>query len=83
MRWLKNRNDNCLADRDSSAAEVILSAALQKFPGNATIHFNLACYYTQLAELDKARLYLRRAIAIDENFKKGALTDPDLRALRE
>lgn len=66
-----------------AAAEVILSAALQKFPENATIHFNLACYYTQLAELDKARLYLQRAIAIDENFRKVALTDPDLRALRE
>jgi len=66
-----------------AAAEVILSAALQKFPGNATIHFNLACYYTQLADLDKARLYLQKAIAIDETFRKVALTDPDLRALRQ
>ena len=66
-----------------AAAEVILSAALQKFPGNATIYFNLACYYTQLSDLEKARSYLDRAIAIDENFKKIALTDPDLRLLRE
>lgn len=66
-----------------AAAEVILSAALQKFPANATIHFNLACYYTQLGDLDKARRYLQRAIAIDDSFKKVALTDPDLRALRE
>ena len=66
-----------------SAAEVILSAALRKFPTNATIHFNLACYYTQLGDLDKARLYLEKATAIDETFKKVALTDPDLRALRE
>jgi len=66
-----------------AAAEVILAAALQKFPRNATIHFNLACYYAQLSELDKARLYLQRAIAIDENLRKVALTDPDLRALRQ
>jgi Flp pilus assembly protein TadD len=66
-----------------AAAEVILSAALQKFPGNATIYFNLACYYTQLSNPDKARSYLERAIAIDESFRKVALTDPDLRALRE
>jgi tetratricopeptide (TPR) repeat protein len=65
------------------AAEVILRAALQKFPENATIHFNLACYYAQLGDLDKARLYLGRAIAIDETFKTMALTDPDLRPLRE
>jgi tetratricopeptide (TPR) repeat protein len=65
-----------------AAAEVILSAALQKFPGNATIYFNLACYYTQLSELEKARSYLERAIAMDENFRKVALSDPDLQALR-
>jgi Tfp pilus assembly protein PilF len=50
---------------------------------NATIHFNLACYYTQLGDLDKARRYLQRATAIDDSFKKVALTDPDLQALRE
>ena len=66
-----------------AAAEVILAAALQKFPDNATIYFNLACYYTQLSDLGKARIYLERAIAIDENFRKVALTDPDLRLLRE
>ena len=66
-----------------AAAEVILDAALRKFPRNATIHFNLACYYAQLGTLDKARLYLQRAIAIDESFKTMALTDPDLRPLRE
>ncbi len=66
-----------------AAAEVILCAAVQKFPANATIHFNLACYYAQLNALDKARLYLQKAIAIDESFKTMALSDPDLRPLRE
>jgi hypothetical protein len=33
--------------------------------------------------LGKARIYLERAIAIDEDFRKVALTDPDLRLLRE
>jgi Tfp pilus assembly protein PilF len=66
-----------------AAAEVILGAALQKFPGNATIHFNLACYYAQLSALDKARLYLQKAVTIDETFKTMALSDPDLQPLRE
>ena len=66
-----------------AAAEVILCAAVQKFPANATIRFNLACYYAQLGDLDKARSYLQRAIAMDESFKTMALNDPDLRPLRE
>jgi tetratricopeptide (TPR) repeat protein len=66
-----------------AAAEVILTAALQKFPGNGTLHFNLACYHAQLGNLDKARLYLQGAIAIEENFRTMALTDPDLRPLRD
>ena len=66
-----------------SAAEVILSAALKKFPEDATINFNLACYYAQLGELDKSRFCLERAIQIDDRFKMAALTDPDLRPLRD
>ena len=66
-----------------AAAEVILSAALQKFPHNATIHFNLSCYYAQLGVLDKARLHLQKALVIDPSFKNAALIDPDLRPLRE
>src|ERR1700740_782632 len=66
-----------------AAAEVILSAALQKFPGNATICFNLACYYAQLGVLDQARLHLQKALVIDPSFKNAALSDPDLRPLRE
>ena len=65
-----------------AAAEVILCAAVQKFPGNATIHFNLACYYAQLSNLDKARSYLQRAIAMDTSLKTMALNDPDLQPLR-
>src|ERR1700752_3582970 len=41
-----------------AAAEVILSAAVQKFSGNATIYFNLYCYYTQPSKVDKARSHL-------------------------
>jgi tetratricopeptide (TPR) repeat protein len=66
-----------------AAAEVILSAALQKFPHNATIHFNLSCYYAQLGVLDQARLHLQKALVIDPSFKNAALSDPDLRPLRE
>ena len=65
-----------------AAAEVILSAALQKFPENGTIHYNLACYYAQLNDLTRARIYLEKAIRIDNTFRTAAMSDPDLRPLR-
>jgi tetratricopeptide (TPR) repeat protein len=65
-----------------AAAEVILSAALQKFPQNATIHFNLACYYAQLGDVTRAQSYLQKAIEIDDSFRVAARSDPDLKPLR-
>jgi len=68
--------------RGLAEAEAVLAAAVEQFPQNATINFNLACYYAQSGDLELARLHLGKAIAIDSQFKEAALADPDLAPLR-
>jgi tetratricopeptide (TPR) repeat protein len=68
--------------RGLAEAEAILAAAVEQFPENATINFNLACYYAQSGDLELARLHLGKAISIDIQFKEAALLDPDLEPLR-
>ncbi len=64
------------------AWDALLPAA-EKFPKEATIPFNLACYACQLGQLDTARVWLRRAAAISgkAELKRKALNDPDLQPL--
>ena len=52
-----------------------------KFPREAAIPYNLACYYCQLGEIEKAKRYLKKAFEIDLNWRKAALDDEDLRPL--
>lgn len=62
-----------------------LLPALQKFPSEVLIPYNLACYQCRLGDLEEARTYLRVA------FKRGerrqllalALDDPDLKSIRD
>ncbi len=65
------------------AAWDALLPALEKFPKEATIPYNLACYACQLQRLDEARAMLQRAIAAGgrDTVKKMALGDSDLEAL--
>jgi hypothetical protein len=60
-----------------------LLPASDKFPKEATIPFNLSCYACQLRQLDTARDWLKRAIAVGgkDRIKQMALQDPDLEPL--
>lgn len=62
-------------------ARKILSDAVAKFPREAVIHFNLACYACQLGEIPAARDSLRRAFALDRTYIVTALKDQDLRPI--
>ena len=64
------------------AARPILLEALQRFPEDATLHFNLGCYAAQLGELGEARRLVRKAIALDGAYRDLARTDPDLEPIR-
>ena len=60
-----------------------LLPACDKFPKEPIIPFNLSCYACQLQQLDTARDWLKRAVAIGgkEMIKQMALQDSDLEPL--
>jgi len=60
-----------------------LLPAFDKFPKEPTIPFNLSCYACQLRQLDVARDWLNRALAVGgkEKIKQMALEDTDLEPL--
>jgi len=60
--------------------EILLNAEV-KFPREPAIPYNLACYYCQLGEIEKAKRYLEKAFEIDLNWRMAALEDEDLRPL--
>ena len=66
----------------SPAWDALLPAA-DKFPQEPVIAYNLSCYACQLQQLDSARDWLRRAMAVGEKagIKKMALADDDLKPL--
>jgi tetratricopeptide (TPR) repeat protein len=60
-----------------------LLPAFDKFPKEAIIPFNLSCYACQMRQLDAARDWLKRAVAVGGKgkIKRMALKDPDLEPL--
>ena len=60
-----------------------LLPAFSKFPKEPTIPFNLSCYACQMRQLDVARDWLKRGMAIGgkDKVKQMALKDPDLEPL--
>jgi predicted Zn-dependent protease len=68
--------------RSLPEAEAILRAARARFPREAVLPYNLACYAAQLGRLDEARTLLAEATALDESVMDLAAQDPDLLPLR-
>ena len=66
---------------DLNAARDILVASLSKFPRDAIIYYNLACYDCQLGQIASAKQYLKQAFRIDPNWRSQALDDEDLKPL--
>jgi tetratricopeptide (TPR) repeat protein len=60
-----------------------LLPVFDKFPKVAIVSYNLACYACQMAQLDAARVWFKRATVIGgrEKIKRMALEDKDLEAL--
>jgi tetratricopeptide (TPR) repeat protein len=65
------------------AAKRILLDAEPKFPKEAVIKYNLACYFCQEGDLKTSKEYLKRAFEIDPNWRLQALEDEDLKELWE
>ena len=63
------------------AARVILLRGEEIHPQEGTIQFNLACYESQLGNIEIAKEHLSRATLADAEFKLMALDDEDLKPL--
>jgi Flp pilus assembly protein TadD len=65
------------------AARAALLPAVDRFPEEATIPYNLACYACQMGHLDEARRWLQRALAVGKKgkIKSMASADRDLQPL--
>src|SRR4030095_11300842 len=61
------------------AVKEILLNAETKFPKEAIIKYNLACYCCQLGEIENAKNHLEKAFEIDSTWRLQALDDEDLR----
>ena len=66
---------------DLNAARDILVASLSKFPREAIIYYNLACYDCQLGQIASAKQCLKQAFRIDPNWRSQALDDEDLKPM--
>jgi tetratricopeptide (TPR) repeat protein len=70
-------------DGGLQAAWEALLPAVQRFPEEATIPYNLACYACQLGQLDESRRWLRQALKVGDHskIKAMAIADSDLELL--
>lgn len=65
------------------AAEQILIQALTRFPEEAILFYNLACYTSVMGRIREAKSLLAEAISLDHSYRLKALDDEDLRPLWE
>jgi Tfp pilus assembly protein PilF len=55
-----------------------LREALERFPNEATIHYNLACYFCVSGKVVEGKERLERAFELDPSLRVDALDDEDL-----
>lgn len=69
-------------NRVAEARDVLLEAEPLHGAKCALLHYNLACYFCLLGDLETARERLKRAFEMEPKLKKDARDDADLAALR-
>ena len=69
--------------KDYEAALAACHVALEKFPGNALVLYNIACMESMLERGDKALATLSTAVEKWPKFKENAREDDDFASLRE
>lgn len=69
--------------KDLRSAKKLLLSVVDKFPEEAVIPYNLACYTCQLGQLSEACRWLLKAFEAEKTvqLKLMALCDPDLKSL--
>jgi Flp pilus assembly protein TadD len=66
---------------NTQQAEAILLKARALHPKSALIAFNLACYASVAGHMEEAKARLQHAIDLDNDIRRLALDDEDLRPL--
>ena len=61
----------------------VLRIGLERYPDDATLLYDLACYESLTGSLDDALGHVRRALELDASLKPLAEGDPDLKLLRD
>ena len=64
--------------KDTQAAAKILEEAKNRFPQEATIPYNLACYRAVVGNVGEAKQLLAEAFTLDASLRITSLDDPDL-----
>jgi tetratricopeptide (TPR) repeat protein len=69
-------------ERTEEARDNLLRA-VDKFPGDPVVQYNLACYECQLGRFEQAKNWLQKAFELGDarRMKLAALEDPDLEPL--
>ncbi len=70
-------------NRVEEAKAVLLEAESVHGKKCGVLHYNLACYHCLLGDMTEAKRRLRIACKMDAGWKKAALDDPDLKAMRD
>lgn len=68
-------------NRVEEAKAVLLQAEPIHGPKSGVLHYNLACYHCLLGDLVEAKRRLSIACRADNQWKRAALDDPDLKAM--
>ena len=68
-------------ERVQEARDVLLNAEPLHGKSCALLHYNLACYYCLLGEMDEARRRLSASLKMDLSLAEESKTDPDLKGL--
>ena len=68
---------------EHAAAAAVLRAALERFPSDATLLYNLACFESLAGERESALRHLTRAVDVDPSFAGLARNDSDFDAIRD
>jgi tetratricopeptide (TPR) repeat protein len=80
--WISRSNALHFLKRYQEAYDRLLPA-LDKFPGNGEMRYNLACFCCRMNRIDEARQWLNKAFSLEPGSKlrAAALADPDLEPL--
>jgi tetratricopeptide (TPR) repeat protein len=63
------------------AARLILNAAVERLPGSALLHYELARCECLLGDVEAAKARLKRAFDLEPELREPALEEPDLEAV--